>query len=118
MGLSEREQKLFEQLERELAGDAEFVGKVDSARNSARGGKLLVLGVLTLLVGVGLLILAVIWQVAFLGVTAFVVMLIGLVTASSNFSAPSGSAGEPGSPKAKTDKGSFFEDRWNRRFGE
>jgi len=39
------------------------------------------------------------------------VMVIGLVTASSNFRLPTAprSAKEPGGP-------SFFEDRWNQRF--
>lgn len=118
MGLSEREQKLFEQLERELAGDAQFANKVNSARPKAAKGKLLVVGVLVMLAGVGLLLLAVAMQVAFFGVVAFLVMLIGLVTASSNFDA--GPMGE--TPKtegqAKPKRGNFFEDRWDRRFGE
>jgi hypothetical protein len=58
-----------------------------------------------------LLILAVSLQVAFFGVVAFMVMVIGLVVATSNFRIPGlgKSAKAPGGS-------SFFEDRWNQRF--
>lgn len=118
MGLSEREQKLFEQLERELSGDAEFASRVRPAKQESRGGKFLVLGVLTLLAGVGLLVLAAIWQVAFFGVAAFVVMLIGLVVASSNVSLAALDPSTSSEQKPKQPKGTFFQDRWDRRFGE
>jgi hypothetical protein len=67
--------------------------------------------VLILLSGVGLLVLSVALQVAFFGVIAFLVMVIGLVIASANFRLPElPAAGE----KSKTN---YFEDRWNQRFG-
>lgn len=117
MGLSEREQKLFEQLERELAGDSQFANKVASSTSKPAKGKLLVAGVLVMLSGVGLLLLAVSMQVAFFGVVAFLVMLIGLVVASSNFDASRSTASEAQTqPKPK--RGNFFEERWDRRFGE
>lgn len=118
MGLSEREQKLFEQLERELAGDAQFTNKVNSAQPKAAKGRLLVAGVLVMLSGVGLLLLAVSLRVAFFGVIAFLVMLIGLVMASSNFVVSQGESNQPGQKQSKPKGGNFFEDRWDRRFGE
>lgn len=121
MGLSEREQKLFEQLERELSSDAAFAGKIKAPRAGTTGGKFLVFGVLVMLAGIALLVLAVVLQVAFFGVVAFLVMLIGLILASANF-ASQPMAGQPAKssakPAAKPARGSFFEDRWDRRFGE
>jgi len=64
-----------------------------------------------MLVGLVLLILAVSLQVAFFGVVAFMVMVIGLVIATSNFRIP-GLGKTPKSPGSS----SFFEDRWNQRF--
>ncbi len=118
MGLSEREQKLFEQLERELAGDTQFANKVSSAQPKVAKGRLLVAGVLVMLAGVGLLLLAVSLRVAFFGVIAFLVMLIGLVMASSNFDVSRGEPAKPSEKQAKPKGGNFFEDRWDRRFGE
>lgn len=116
MGLSEHEQKLFEQLERELAGDSKFVGKLPKTP-VAKSGRMLVIGVVTLLTGLVLLVLAVLLQVAFVGALAFVVMLIGLIVSSTNFTVLS----LPETANRTSDKSpktSFFEDRWNQRFGE
>jgi uncharacterized membrane protein len=112
MALSEREQKLLEEMERNLLSeDAQFAKSIRTASSSNQSAGKLVAGVLTLLAGIGLLITAVMLQVAFFGVVAFLVMLIGLVVASANFRLP---ALPEIDPKSKT---SFFEDRWNQRFG-
>jgi len=112
MALSERERKLLEEIERNLIEeDASFANRVREVGSSNKNGRKLVLGVVVTLIGLGLLVFAVILQVAFFGVAAFMVMVIGLVTASSNFQLPSAprSTKEPGGP-------SYFEDRWNQRF--
>jgi hypothetical protein len=111
MGLSEREQKLLEEMERELlSSDAEFANRL---KNPEKGSaSKLVGGVLVMLAGVALLILAVALQVAFFGVFAFAVMLIGLIIASNNLKFPD--LPKPG----QQDSGGFFEQRWNQRFGE
>jgi hypothetical protein len=116
MGLSEHEQKLFEQLERELAGDAKFVGKLPKP-SAAKSGRMLVIGVVTLLTGLALLVVAVLLQIAFFGAAAFIVMLIGLVISSTNFTVP-GLPEVGNSSPDKAPKTNFFEDRWNQRFGE
>ncbi|MEY3614822.1 MAG: hypothetical protein RL460_135 [Actinomycetota bacterium] len=112
MGLSEREQKLLEEMERNLmAQDAEFAKTISNTTSANQSAGKLVLGVLILISGLGLLVLSVALQVAFFGVVAFLVMVIGLVIASANFRLPElPAAGE----KPKTN---FFEDRWNQRFG-
>jgi hypothetical protein len=64
-----------------------------------------------MIAGIGLLIFAVATQVTFMGVVAFIVMVIGLVVASSNFRLP-----ELPKTNFQSGGGSFFEDRWNNRF--
>jgi hypothetical protein len=56
MGLSEREQKLLEEMERNLmAQDAEFAKTISSTTSANQSAGKLVLGVLILLSGLGLL---------------------------------------------------------------
>ena len=110
MALSEREQKLLEEMERNLREDPQFASRVREVDSSNQSSGKLVGGVLLLLVGIGLLIVAVMLQVAFFGVAAFLVMLMGLVIASANFSLPK-------LPEVQRSQNSnYFEDRWNQRF--
>jgi uncharacterized membrane protein len=110
MALSEREQKLLEEMERNLREDSQFASRVSEVSSSNQSSGKLVGGVLLLLFGIGLLILAVILQVAFFGVAAFLVMLMGLVIASANFSLPK-------MPEIqKSQNPNRYEDRWNQRF--
>lgn len=112
MALSEREQKLLEEMERNLLQeDAGFAKKVKDVGSSNKSAGKLVAGVITTLAGLGLLIYAVALQVAFFGVVAFLVMVIGLVVASANFRLPE----LPNLPKSGGST-NFFEDRWNQRF--
>jgi predicted lipid-binding transport protein (Tim44 family) len=112
MALSEREQKLLEEMERNLlAQDADLAKALRGPSESNRSAGKLVAGVLVFLVGLGFLILSVVLQVAFFGIAAFLVMLIGLLVASANFRLP-----ELPAPNGQN-KASFFEDRWNQRFG-
>ena len=112
MALSEHEQKLLAEMERNLmAEDASFAKSVSAVGSTSKNAGKLVAGVLVMLMGIGLLITAVVLQVAFFGVAAFTVMVIGLVMASSNFTAPKLPKG------VQAPKANFFEDRWNQRFG-
>ncbi len=112
MALSEREQKLLEEMERNLLQeDAGFASKVRSVGSTSKSAGKLVSGVLVTIAGLGLLLFSVALQVAFFGVVAFVVMLIGLIIASSNFQLPE----IPNLPDRSGGK-NFFEDRWNQRF--
>mgnify|MGYP001097286307 CR=1 FL=1 len=112
MALSEREQKLLEEMERNLLQeDASFASKVDAVGSSNKSAGKLVLGVIVTIIGLGLLVFSVALQVAFFGVVAFAVMLIGLIVASSNFKLPE----LPKLPDGSGGK-NYFEDRWNQRF--
>ena len=109
MALSEHEQRMLEEMERNLlAEDAKLASKVSQVGSTNRSASKLIAGVLVMIAGLGLLIFAVAIQVAFFGVVAFLVMVAGLVIAASNFRLPE-------LPKPNT-SGSFFEDRWNQRF--
>ena len=118
MGLSENEKQVLEELERALyADDASFakksrtklkgVGESPAANSPAK----IVAGVLLATIGVSILVFAAISQVAAFGVAGFLVMLFGILIASATRKAPANSA-KPASPKQK---GSYFEDRWNKR---
>ncbi|MEN9753232.1 MAG: hypothetical protein RL670_923 [Actinomycetota bacterium] len=113
MALSDRERKVLEELERDLyASDANFARKID--RPAIKSAKLLVGGSALALVGISVTIFAVIIQVFWFGLLGFILLLAGLVLASSNWSdRPVDSGAKPREPKPN-----FFEDRWNRRQGE
>jgi hypothetical protein len=116
MALSEREQRLLDELERGFyESDPSLANKISSSgvKNPAR----LILGLIIGLVGISLIVFAVAIQVAFFGVFAFIVMLTGLIVASSNLNPQS----QP-KPRVSSDKRApsrnIFEERWNRRRGE
>lgn len=111
MALSEHEQRLLEEMERNLRQDPQFASKVSSVDSANKSSGKLVLGVMLTLAGLGLLIFSVMLQVAYFGVVAFVVMVMGIVIASANFSLP-----QLPEIKPNNQGGNFFEDRWNQRF--
>ncbi|MEY4985554.1 MAG: hypothetical protein RLZZ359_440 [Actinomycetota bacterium] len=118
MGLSEREQKLLEELERGLyAEDAEFVQRV--SRSGGFSVRRMIGGAALAVIGISVLLFAVIIQIAAFGIAGFLLMLAGIIVASSNFK-PS-SLAEKTTASAKKDlssKISGFEERWDRRRGE
>jgi predicted lipid-binding transport protein (Tim44 family) len=119
MGLSEREQRVLEEMERGLyEEDARFAQRVSTGGNLA--GKV-VAGVLVAIIGLSVLIFAVIIQVMLFGLLAFALMLGGLVLATSGGSsqpkARQTNASKPAPDKPRKSSGSFFEDRWDKRSG-
>lgn len=112
MALSEQERKLLEEMERNLLQeDANFAKKVKSVGSSNKSAGKLVAGVIVTLAGLGLLVFSAALQVAFFGVVAFLIMVIGLAVASANFRLPE----LPNLPKGSQGS-NFFEERWNQRF--
>jgi hypothetical protein len=117
MGLSEREQQLLEELERGLLeGEKGMAAKAERVGNPAAK---LIAGALVAVIGLGVLITGVLVQFSIIGVVGFLIMLAGLVVATSNIQLPDMSAGfgasTPNSPKPGRN---FFEDRWDKRQGE
>jgi hypothetical protein len=96
MGLSEREQKLLEELERGLMeGDSSFAAKAQRVGNPA--GRMIA-GALLAIIGLGVLVTGVFIQFAAIGVVGFLVMLGGLVLATSNLQLPELPTGLPKRP--------------------
>jgi hypothetical protein len=127
MGLSEREQKVLEELERGLyADDAKFATRVSAGPNNSAAR--IVGGALLAVVGLSVLVFAVISQLTVFGVVGFALMLGGvLVATGSKGGKPKGEAKTSAKPKASPTgsakpkdetKGSFFEERWNKRMDQ
>ena len=120
MALSEREQKLLDELERGLyASDSALANKL--AKPGSRSPKILIAGALLAVMGLSLLVVAVTLQFAIFGVAGFLTMLAGLILATSGKSIGSKpSPSKPGSAQkpAPTLPGKgFFDDRWDKRPG-
>ena len=125
MGLSEREQQLLDELERGLyASDSSLAHKL--GKPGARSPKRVIAGGALAVIGLSLLVVAVMLQFALFGVAGFLVMLTGLILATSS----NPTAVDPGSSKSGGAQGSkparesnsngksFFEDRWDKRQGQ
>ena len=113
MPLSEHEQRLLDEMERNLYG-----GKADvhPARPAGRPSyRSLVLGIIVLLAGIVVLIVGVTSQLIVVGVIGFAVMFAGAV-----FAARPSKAGEAGSPRAQSKDGtrsrSSFMQRMEQRW--
>ncbi|KQV04925.1 DUF3040 domain-containing protein [Leifsonia sp. Root112D2] len=119
MPLSEHEQRLLEEMERNLYhNDADFVAKV-GGRRGRPAYRSIVLGILVIVVGIAALLTGVLTQLAIVGIVGFVLMFVGVMVAI----APSRSVGEPpaGQPtsKARASHGAGqagFMDRLNERW--
>lgn len=120
MPLSEQEQRLLEEMERSLyQNDADFVATVNS-RVGRPNYRVLVLGVLLALVGLGALIAGVVIRQPIVGVLGFVVMFVGVLVAAAPPKRGSLSAPPPSSGTGAARKGSFMDavnERWEKRQG-
>ncbi|MGN7202162.1 DUF3040 domain-containing protein [Arthrobacter sp. SAFR-044] len=122
MPLSEHEQKLLEQLEKQLhEDDPKFANSMGSDPGRSWSTRHVVIGVLCALAGVFLLLVGVSFQNILVGVLGFVVMGGGVYFATMRSSR--GKAGsKAGSGKPGKQRSSFMsslEERWDeRRRGE
>lgn len=121
MPLSEQEQRLLDEMERNLyQNDADFVATVGSRRGrpNYRG---IVLGVILVVAGIVALLIGVALRQPIVGVIGFAVMfggvLVAISPAKSVASAPAGSSSRQTASKPRR-SGSFMDtinDRWDRR---
>jgi hypothetical protein len=120
MGLSEREQQLLDELERGLyASDANLAHKL--GKPGAVSPRRLIAGGALAVIGLSLLVVAVMLQFALFGVAGFLVMLAGLILATSSnpsLEKPAAQMPTAGPAAPKSDRKSFFEERWDRRQGQ
>ncbi|WP_438855842.1 DUF3040 domain-containing protein [Agromyces sp. M3QZ16-3] len=124
MPLSEQEQRLLEEMERNLyKNDADFVATVGGGGRGRPNYRAIVLGVLLAVAGAGALIGGVASQLTVVGVLGFAVMFIGVliaITPSKRRSAtPSVPGAGPGaSAKPARPQAGFMDrlnERWDRR---
>ncbi len=123
MPLSEHEQRLLEEMERNLyQNDADFVATV-SGRRGKPNYRLIVIGALLAVAGVAALVAGVIVQQPIIGVVGFGLMLGGVLMVLS----PGRSAGDaapaaaPGAAPRKPARSSWMDtmtERWERRQDE
>lgn len=123
MPLSEQEQRLLEEMERNLyRNDADFVHAVGGVRGRRPNYRAIVLGVLLAVAGVGSLIAGVALQLLIVGIIGFALMFAGVLIAITP-SKRGAAAAAPAEPSAQTAKakrsgGGFMDrlnDRWDRR---
>lgn len=123
MPLSEQEQRLLDEMERNLyQNDADFVATV-GARNGRTNYRGIVLGAVLVVVGIATLLVGVGMRQPIIGVVGFVVMFGGVIVALSpaRGSTLEASTTPPASSPGSGDKarrGGFMNslnDRWERR---
>ncbi len=123
MPLSEHEQRLLEEMERNLyQNDADFVATV-SGRRGKPNYRLIVIGALLAVAGVAALVAGVIVQQPLIGVVGFGLMLGGVLMVLSPGRAPAdaSSAAAPGAAPRKPARASWMDtmtERWERRQDE
>ena len=118
MPLSEHEQKLLEQLEKQLnEDDPKFASSMGSDAGRSWSTRHLVIGVLAALAGIALLLAGVWMQAIFVGVLGFVVMGAGVYFATMRSSAVGRSRTSGGRKPGKSRRSfmSTLEERWDER---
>lgn len=130
MPLSEHEQKMLDEMERQLFADDPRLARAFAPKTPPRrNGRRILIGLGAVVLGLALLILAVALPAIWLGGIAFIGMVAGAVYAITG---PSGSATDKGSSgpgrggsgptvPPTGDGGSFMrkmEERWEKRAGE
>lgn len=115
MPLSEHEQRLLDEMERNLYGrdaDVTSTAFVGMPRPNYRA---IVLGVIVVLVGLGGLLAGVMTQMIVIGIAGFVLMFVGVLIASKP-----GAPAVPSEKKPRSTGSSFMqrmEQRWDERDG-
>ena len=119
MPLSEHEQKLLEQLEKQLhEDDPKFASSMGSDTGRSWSTRHLVIGVLATLAGVVLLLFGVTIQNIFVGVLGFVVMGAGVYYATMRGAAAGKAKASGAGRKSGKPRSSFMsnlEERWDER---
>ncbi|MGI9824830.1 DUF3040 domain-containing protein [Agromyces sp. Marseille-Q5079] len=123
MPLSEQEQRLLEEMERNLyRNDADFVHAVGGVRGRRPNYRAIVLGVLLAVAGAGALIAGVALQALIIGVVGFALMFAGVLVATTpskrGAAAPAPTeSGTAGKPKGHQSAGFMdrLNERWDRR---
>ena len=125
MPLSEQEQRLLEEMERNLyKNDADFVATVGGSGRGRPNYRAIVIGVLLAVAGAGALIGGVASQILIIGVLGFALMFVGVLiaitpskraaSAAPPMAGPPAGAGRP-APRARSGFMDRLNERWDRR---
>ena len=125
MPLSEQEQRLLEEMERNLyKDDADFVATVGGSGRGRPNYRAIVIGVLLAVAGAGALIGGVASQILIVGVLGFALMFVGVLVAitpskrgavaSPPMAGTSSGAARP-APRARSGFMDRLNERWDRR---
>lgn len=120
MPLSEHEQRLLEQLEKQLHEDRRFASSMKGPANVGRlSTRNIALGILLVIIGLAGLIFGISQHIIILGVVGFAVMFGGVLLAlTKSASGKVGRAGGNGAKSAAKSNSQFMsslEERWNQR---
>lgn len=118
MALSDHEQQLLEQMERALASeDPKFASALRGSMTNRAATKSIGVAVLGVVVGLGILLVAVTMAIPALGILGFVSIVAGFYFAQKGTKASLNSEKPSPSPKQSTTGGFMqgLEDRWDRR---
>lgn len=130
MPLSEHEQKMLDEMERQLFADDPRLARAFAPKKTPRrSGRRIAIGLGAVVLGLIVLVVAVALPAVWLGVIAFIGMLAGAVYAvttptssSSGPDDPGGGGSGPKGPSSPRDNGGNFmqkmEERWEKRSGE
>lgn len=128
MPLSEHEQKMLDEMERQLFADDPRLARAFAPKPPPRrSGRRILIGLGAVVVGLGVLVLAVSLPAVWLGVIAFIGMLTGAVYAvtapggSSEGNDSAGGGGGGSGPTTSGGDGTFMrklEERWEKRAGD
>lgn len=121
MPLSEHEQRLLDEMERNLyQNDADFVAAVGKGRGGTNY-RALVLGILLGILGLAVLVAGVVIRQPLVGILGFAIMLGGVIVClrpATGGSVETGlpNVGRPSKPRSSNRQGSGFMDRLNDRW--
>src|SRR5699024_8268447 len=129
MPLSEHEQKMLDEMERQLFADDPRLARAFAPKKAPRNnGRRIAIGLGAVVLGLVVLVLAVALPAVWLGVIAFIGMLAGAVYAVTTPSSspsdpddPGGGSGPQGPDSPRGNGGSFMqkmEQRWEKRSGD
>jgi len=120
--LSESEQKVLDELERQLTGGKPSPEqKISQVDGKVKYGRLLVLGSVLVFLGLGIMVFAISIQQVLVGVIAFLTMLTGLYLVSQNWTSKAFRESQPKSdpkPGQKPGTSGYFQNRWDQRNGD
>ncbi|MFC0675497.1 DUF3040 domain-containing protein [Brachybacterium hainanense] len=128
MPLSEHEQKMLDEMERQLfADDPKLARTFQASTRPRRSRQRVTLGLIGAVLGLGLLVVAVLWPAVWLGVLGFLAMLAGTITAVTAPKHETGAQEQPergrsggphGASKGRGDFMRRMEERWEKRGGD